>query len=234
MSADTSMKAFRYIHEWTHDRIWIVFHTIPTIHIGAKPYYERISSLIDSYNHLLVEGVPLKLVKEIGSYKTIAKEAGLTTQIESLRIPPDLSVTNVDMDRRMFAGLFDKLPFRSKLLLFFVDRIVRTPFILRKLHFKEMIEKSLMYPEDSEHRLVNPEAQIAFRHKQKSELDLLIENERDEQVQKHLNDYINANEKREYRLDVGILFGDGHMPIIYETLRSNGFHWKLEEKLSVL
>jgi hypothetical protein len=64
----TTGRAFRYIHEWTHDTLKLVFHTIPMIHIGEKSYYTRINNLIDSYNHLLVEGIPLKLVKEIGTY----------------------------------------------------------------------------------------------------------------------------------------------------------------------
>jgi hypothetical protein len=226
--------AYRYIHEWTRAGREVVFHTIPMIHVGSEAYYSRVSQLIDTYNHVLVEGVPPSATKEIGSYRRIARLAGLTTQIDGLKPPPDLSVTNIDMDGRLFANLFHKLPLWSKLQLFILDRLLVSPSMARKLQFRKLVEEAITYPQDPERKLVDPATQVAFCHEQKPELDLLIENRRNQQIQEHLQQYITTNSGRRYRLDVGILFGDAHMPHIYETLRTNAFRWRLEEKLVVM
>lgn len=81
--------------------------------------------------------------------------------------------------------------------------------------------------------LINPENHYAFKHKDKPNRELLISNIRDESIQKNLTLYIDKNKDREYRFDTGIIFGDAHMPYIYEILKEKGFNWSLEEKIFV-
>lgn len=106
MKCETSGTVYRYIHKWVHEDIKLVIHTIPMFHIGMKAYYKRINEIIDDYNHVLVEGIPLNSIhginkskSDLGAYRKLAKILDLTSQKKELKIPADIITQNIDIDK---------------------------------------------------------------------------------------------------------------------------------------
>lgn len=223
----------RYIHTWRHDQQRLVFHTIPMLHIASLSYYDRINEIINDFNHVLIEGVASLPTKEIGTYRRLARAANLVPQIDHIRIPEDIPSINIDLRQDIFYVLYKKLPLRQKLQLHFYDLIAMTLTTQKTSRFHGLMVSTFKYPEEYKHRLIDPKNHYAFKHKQKPPLELLAENCRNEAIQTNITAYIKQNEKRLYRFDVGILFGDGHMPYIYEILTDEGFAWRLEETIIV-
>jgi hypothetical protein len=227
------MKVFRHIHEWNKNGSNLFFHTFPMLHIGEKSYFDEIAHMLQEMNQVLIEGVAISKNKELGSYIKIARLLGLTSQIDTLKMPTDIVVKNIDMPSVQFKHEVKVLPFKEKLKLFFIELFMKKiPKKYASLLHKQM-EVTLGYSEDERIKLIDPENHYAFMHYKKSKLDLLIENKRNEIITKNLDDYILLNTNRSYRMDIAILFGDAHMPYIYKKLKDSGFTWKLERTINV-
>ncbi len=220
------MNVIRYIHEWTCENNNIVFFTFPMIHIGTKDFYKTISDEIENLNCVLLEGVPLKR-SELGTYIKLAKQFDLSSQSESLKIPSDMNTQNIDMDPTDFKKGISDLHFKDKWRLFYISFFLKFPLLLKKDLAINDLRKMYYYPPNEEYRMMNPLNHYAFKHKEKSSLDLLIQNTRDEVINKNLETVIKENRNRDFRYDIGILFGDNHMPYIYQTLNKNKFKLKL-------
>jgi hypothetical protein len=227
------MKVIRYIHEWTNVKNTIVFHTFPMIHIGEKKYYNEISLMLNEMNHILIEGVSLKRGSELGSYRRFAHTLGLYAQSDSLYIPEDLTVKNIDMPSKQFRKELFKLPIIDKIKVFIINIVLKN---VPKKYSKSLLNKMRIhfsYNDDNRVKLINPDNHYAAKQIPKSKLEMLFENKRDSIITKNIENYINENIGRLYRMDVAILFGDSHMPYIYKELKRKGFKWKLEKTIEV-
>lgn len=225
------MKVIRYIHQWTSESNNLVIYTFPMIHIGKKEYYKEVSAEIENLNLLLLEGVSVsKRFSEVGSYINFARNMNLCSQKESLQIPKDLSIINIDMKQSVF---YKKLTLFNKAQLFFISTYLKLPIFIYGDKGLEKLKLLFSYPKSIEYKMKNPLKHYAFIHKEKSSLSLLIENERNNEIVKNLEQIIKNNRNRKFRFDIGILFGDAHMPHIYQTLNKNNFKWKLHKELIV-
>jgi hypothetical protein len=138
------------------------------------------------------------------------------------------------MEDQEFIERIRKLPLNDKMKLWSLELFMkRTPEKLIK-GIRNILQLMYSYPIDRNFEMVDPNNHYAFKHKNKTKLDLLIENDRNEIIAEKINDFIERNYKREYRIDVGILFGDDHMPYIYEVLQKKGYKWRLEKQITVL
>lgn len=227
------MKVIRYIHEWKNEKNKTVFYTYPMIHIGIEEYYKEISNEIKNLNYLLTEGVSLPK-GDFGKYEKISKKLQLSSQIKSLHIPTDLKIRNIDIDPNHFKKGTQQLKLKDKIRFIKLIIFFQIPYFFNKDKILKLLKIRLSYPENKEYILKNPLKHYAFKHKEKSSLDLLIQNTRDEIINKNLEEIIEENKNREYRYDIGILFGDEHMPYIYQTLHNNEYKWKFLKEITVM
>lgn len=203
------------------------------IHIGEQKFYDEVAQDLQAMNQILVEGVPLPKRGQLGSYTVLAKAIGLETQSQCLRIPSDVGVTNIDLSPQLFRLEYLKLPIRDKLKLLFIERFLRRMPKKYRSRLKDWLIRVFAYKGDQGIELINPLRNYAFKHQSKTKLDLLLENQRDEAIAANLKKYIEDNYDRKYRMDIAILFGDAHMPYIYEQLHGQGFRWHMEKKVIV-
>ena len=229
-----TLSVVRYAHEWSHPDTALVIHTYPTIHIGLKSYYDRINAHLESLNHLLLEGVPVGRMRELGSYRRIARHLGLYAQTDALRIPKDLSVTNIDMDKRDFRRMLAAVPLRQRLALRMTMFFAIGATAIADARFKNALAAYFRYPTQTAYRLIDPKNHYVSTHREKSKLDLLITNDRDREISKKLIRYVRENWRRPYRFDIGIAFGDAHMPHMYQALAKLKFSWKLEDTFTAM
>ena len=203
------------------------------IHIGIEDYYNEISNEIKKLDYLLTEGVPF-VRGDIGKYQKIANKLQLSSQKKSLQLPPDMKIKNIDIDSELFIKSTKQLKIRDKIQFISMRIFFQFPFFFKKEKILITIKTLLSYPENKEYILKNPLKHYAFKHKEKSSFDLLIQNTRDEIINKNLEEIIEENKNREYRYDIGILFGDEHMPYIYQTLHKNEYKWKFLKEVTVM
>ena len=223
------MKVYRYIHNWYHKSMNIKILTIPMIHIGTIEFYNEVSEILNNMNLVLEEGIPISIDSEIGSYNKIAKKIGLVSQSEQMKLEKDLKRINIDIEHNNFKTQFEHV---SKIELNNVRKFkFLLPFISKK-KLLNMFYYVCAYTTTNKIELINPDNHYSYKHN-KTPLDLLITNTRDEIISKNLQDIINNNKNRDYRYDIGIFFGDEHMPIIYKTLQNNGFDWELTKKIDI-
>lgn len=226
-------EVYRYVHEWEHDSIPLVFTTIPMIHVGLKSYYDDVNEIIDQFNHLLLEGVHIKNAStEFGRYKYLASEVNLKNQYDEIRIPNDITVFNIDMDEDIINKKIKKISLKEKIKLrTYKNRIKK---IKERNDLLEILIEYCKYPLGSDTKLIDPKSHYQFKNRKKDKLDIIIENDRDDNFQEKMKKYIEENKKRKFRLDVGIMVGDSHMPAIYRILEQYGFKWKLNKKIYVM
>lgn len=204
------------------------------VHIGSPMFYKELSTLLDEMNYVFLEGIPTKKNSELGSYKKAARLLHLASQHEALQIPADMSVRNIDMPAHQFRHELKKLPLRDKLKLLYFDLVLKNISTRTAERLRKALEVSLAYSDHARVKLINPENHYLFNHKNKSKLELLIENQRNEIISENFGKYIQENKDCPYRMDIAIVFGDAHMPYIYEKLAEYGFSWKLEKTIEVL
>jgi hypothetical protein len=227
------MKVKRYIHEWISDKSNVVFYTYPMIHIGEPEFYHTISKEIGTLNLLLTEGVALGK-SELGTYNKLAIRLQLASQSSMLHFASDLPIKNIDIDPAEFHKGIQRLSYRDKLKLFWITFLLSFPRLLGGEKVIDNLQNMLCYPKDKEYHFKNPLNHFAFKNKNKSSLDLLIQNTRNDIIRKNLVKVIQENKDRKFRYDIGIIFGDNHMPHIYETLKENNFKWELYKEVIVL
>jgi len=223
------MKVYRYIHNWQHKLNNIVIKTIPMIHIGTQQFYDEVSEILNDCNLILEEGIPISIDSEMGTYKRIAKKVKLFSQSQNMKFMSDTKRVNIDIEENDFnSGL---LSVSTKELNDLKKFKYILPFISKKKLLK-MLYDVCSYSESAKILLINPDNHYSYKHN-KSPLDLLITNTRDESISRNLQEVINNNINRQYRYDIGIIFGDEHMPIIYKILQTNNFDWTLEKKIDI-
>jgi hypothetical protein len=227
------METIRYIHEWVNDKNHLVFHTLPMFHIGQERYYLKIQNVVNQMNQVLIEGVPLDNYKQIGRFNKIAHKLGLKSQNEIIKYDDGIIIHNIDMLGEDFKNELSALPVRDKIKLRVLDLFMVLIGEKQKIRIMNLLKEIYAYPKDMEIEQINPENHYAFKHKNKEKYELLIENKRNKEISANLSDFIEKNKMREYRLDIGILFGDEHMPYIYELLKTKGYKWKLEDKVVI-
>lgn len=223
------MKTVRYIHSWESGTTNMVFTTIPMIHIGSEEYYDIVSKIINEQNLILEEGIPIAIDSEIGTYNKIAHKVGLVTQGKYLRYDDDMFRINIDIDVDNFKNALSLIPKKD------LFRIRLFKYILMFVpaeKIKEYIKIAFAYSEDASIKLINPYNHYSYKHN-KTPLDVLITTTRNDSILNNLQKIIDENKDRQYRYDIGITFGDDHMPFIYKKLQENGFSWKLREKVVV-
>lgn len=227
-------KVLRYVYIWEKEDSQLFFFTFPMIHIGKKIYYEKINKYLFEMNHILYEGVKFRKRKsDLGKYRYIAKIASLSTQYDEIVFPDDTNNICIDMDGKVFEGKYKKINIKDKLIIKFMNLLIW--LYSRKYDLRKELIDSFSFSDNSDYNCLNPLKQKAMRNiKQKSYFKILIENERDNIFEEKLSNYINENLNRSYRLDVGIILGDYHMPIIYEMLNSKGYKWKLIDSLDII
>jgi len=193
-----NMRVYRYIHTWKHKSYNICFTTIPMIHIASKQFYEDVSSIINNCNLILEEGIPISIDSEIGSYTRIAKKVGLFAQINELRIESDITRLNIDIEKsELEIGL--KSVSKKELLKFKCFKYLL--LILSKQRLLEALYDLCAYPESSKALLIDPVNHYSYKHN-KTPLDLLVTNTRDDCISKNLQEIIDVNINREYRFDL--------------------------------
>ena len=223
------MKVYRYIHTWKNKSLNIYVTTIPMLHIASKQFYEEVSNTVNNCNLILEEGIPISIDSEIGSYTRIAKKVGLTAQINEISFEEDIKRINIDIDKNEFEIGLKSI---SKKELNNIKYFKHILWMLSKRKLLDMLYATFTYPESSKVSLINPDNHYSYKHN-KTPLDLLITNTRDNCISKNLQEVIDLNKTREYRYDISVLFGDEHMPIIYKVLQNNGFDWTLQKKIDV-
>lgn len=223
------MRVYRYIHSWHNKTNNINIITIPMIHIASKQFYTEVSNIVNTCNLILEEGIPVSIDSEIGSYTRIAKKAGLVAQSNELKIEDDVKRIYIDIDKNEFEiGIkaISKNELRNvKIFKYILWSLTRKKIL-------DMLYSVCAYPDSSRIPLINPDNHYSYKHN-KSPLDLLVTNTRDDCISRNLQEIIDCNKTREYRYDISVLFGDEHMPIIYKTLQNNGFDWTLEKRIDL-
>ena len=141
---------------------------------------------------------------------------------------------NIDIDGSEFRNKKRQLSIKDKIYLTWMSLLLYFPFALNTNKIIHIFKSMYAYPKNEEYKMKNPLSHYAFTHREKSSLKLLIENDRNIKIQEKLQDVINGNRDREFRYDIGILFGDGHMLHIYQTLSKNNFKWKLYKEVIVI
>ena len=227
------MELFRYIHSWFHDTIPIVFFTVPMIHIGEKKFYSEVNELIKTKNHILCEGIKLgKNFSELGKYELLAEKVDLVTQYTELKIPKDAISFNVDMSEEKITEEIKGIGIINRIKLKLLDRKIKK--IEKNENLKVLLKESFKYPKSSEIELINPKKHYQFVNREKSKIDLLIRNNRDNTFQENIKKYIENNKQSKNLIKTGIIIGDSHMPAIYRVLEELNFKWKLEKKIFMM
>jgi hypothetical protein len=201
------------------------------IHIGTKEYYDQISNMCDDLNMILMEGVQTKKMTELGKYKKTAKIFGLKNQSDFLKIDVEIPIRNLDIDKDTFDEEYGKIKLSVKLA------FLKFSFALFILSFNKnnsikLLKKYFSYNSDDAIKLINPHNHYSYKHN-KSPFEYLIKNVRDNNIENNFKGYIEENINRSYRYDVGILFGDYHMPIFYKILQNYGYKWKMVKKIEI-
>jgi hypothetical protein len=229
-------EVYKYIHIWIKDSSPLVFYTFPMVHVGLKEYYNRLNQHFNNLNHILYEGIgkqnEYKPKKDI--YRPLARSLGLVTQWESLKIPEDINKINIDITPSTFYKKLLKLPLKDVIFLTQYRLLTKIFLIFPKVKafFKESLDRILSI---QDYRKINPiYIEKYYDNPYSSKLTKLLVNERNSIFRKKILDYINANELRPFRLDVGIVAGSAHMLAICNLLNTQDYKWKLLEEIRVL
>jgi hypothetical protein len=204
------------------------------IHIGNPSYYDDISNMLSGMNLLFIEGVPIHRRAELGSYTRIARLLGLATQQERLKVPENAKSINIDMPGKQFTEKMSRLPIRDKIKLLVVELFMRNISKEYAMKLRQTLKVIYEYSEDAKLKLIDPGNHWALMHRHKSKLELILENDRNEIVANNIGNYIEEYKQVKIRQDIGIIFGDAHMPYIYRELKENAYKWKLEKSIEVL
>lgn len=81
----------------------------PMFHVGSPSFYEALSADLTRFRVFLLEGVRWRGFRG-QLYDLVAKNLGLVTQQERLRIPPDSETLLLDMTEHEFAMEAQALP----------------------------------------------------------------------------------------------------------------------------
>jgi hypothetical protein len=178
---------------------------------------------------VLEEGIPVKKKSELGTYYLLAHKMGLVPQYQALKINGNIEKINVDISWNKFNESMKKVSFGEK-----IRTTISQYLVLR--YSKEQLLKAFMYftkyTSEAAAILIDPFKHYSYKHN-KSPFEYLILNQRDIEIGENLERYIKNWGYKKDQYNVGIVFGDEHMPAIYKVLRENGFKWKLEKKVYI-
>jgi hypothetical protein len=223
------MEVFRYVHSWGKSGSMLCFHTFPMFHVGTESFYTEISKMLNTMNAILEEGVPAKKRSEFGTYSLLAYKMGLVSQHQALKIDGNVEKINVDISWAKFNESMKKVSIAER-----IKTTISQYLVLRypKEKLLETFKYLTKYTSESATILIDPFTHYSYKHS-KSPFDYLILNQRDIEISENLERYIKNWGYKKVQYNVGIVFGDEHMPGIYMVLRENGFKWKLEKKLFI-
>ena len=181
----------------------------PVFHIGSPAFYAALSDDLARFQVFLLEGV--RWWRRRGSlYDLAARNLGLVTQTEHLRLPPDAERLPLDMDARAFARAARALPIGSRLFLNF----------LRPLFW------AVTFTEDGRHLMwdtISKESHVRSRQARETPLQQLIKSKRDRAMSDKLRLFVQDPARIRAGRPAAVVAGAAHMPALYETLRDCGF-----------
>ena len=181
----------------------------PVFHIGSPAFYAALSEDLGRFRVFLLEGVrwqgwrgPL--------YDLAARNLGLVTQRDHLRLPPDSDRHPLDMTEAEFAREARALPVHWWLLL----------LLLRPVLW------AVTATEGGRHSVWDSFSKASYvhgLHDSDRPLDRLIKTKRDRAMSVRLRDFVEDPLRIRQASPIAIVAGAGHMPALYLTLRECGF-----------
>jgi hypothetical protein len=196
---------------WNHPDLKIKATIYPMLHIANRVFYERLSNELARCQYVLYEGVTWHLdEKRRPLYDLLAKNLGIASQENTLRMPAEATKVNLDMDRLEFRKRFFRLPLRSIIGFLFLRHI------LWILTFTQLLrDRFVRYG--------------LLRRRRKYEtyndrpLNQLVLSARDKRIVENMTKFFHDRIGIEENVFIGIVFGSAHMPAISACLRSLGY-----------
>jgi hypothetical protein len=181
----------------------------PVFHIGSSAFYAALSEDLGRFRVFLLEGVR-KPGWRGPIYDLAARNLGLVTQRDHLRLPPGAERLPLDMTETEFMRDAGTLPFRWRLLL----RLLRP------------ILWAVTATEGGRHHVWDSFSKQSFVRDMQdtpAHLDELIRTKRDKAMSDRLRAFVQDPIRVDKGEPVAVVAGAGHMPALYATLRECGF-----------
>jgi hypothetical protein len=181
----------------------------PLFHIGSPAFYDALSEDLKRFRVIFLEGVRWRGLKG-PLYDLAARNLGLATQRERLRLPAGAERLRLDMTDADFANAADRLPVWWRLFL----RLLRPIFWAATA---TAAGRDWMWDAFSKERYVRGVSD------DETKLEELIRTRRDRAMSQCLRAFLADPVRIERALPVAVLAGAAHMPALYATLRDCGF-----------
>lgn len=181
----------------------------PVFHIGAPAFYAALSEDLARFRLFLLEGVRWRGWRG-PIYDLAARNLGLVTQRDHLRLPSDAERYPLDMTEAEFRREAGALPVHWRLLL----------WLLRPVMW------AATATEGGRHHVWDGFSKASYVHGLRDidgPLDELIRTKRDRAMSMRLRAFVQDSLRIKQGSPVAVVAGAGHMPALYMTLRECGF-----------
>jgi hypothetical protein len=181
----------------------------PVFHVGSPAFYAALSEDLGRFKVLLLEGVRWHSWRG-PIYDLAARNLGLVTQRDHLRLPPDAERHPLDMTEAEFRREVGNLPFHWQLLLWFLRPV---------LWVMTATESGRHATWDT----FSKRSYVRGLRNSDTPLDQLIKTKRDRLMSSRLRTFVQDPSRVEQAAAIAVVAGAGHMPVLYLTLRECGF-----------
>jgi hypothetical protein len=181
----------------------------PVFHIGSSSFYRALSEDLGRFRVFLLEGVRMRGWRG-PLYDLAARNLGLVTQREHLRLPSDAERLPLDMTEAEFTQQARTLPIYWRLFL----------WLLRPILW------AVTFTEGGRHRVwdsFSKESYVRGIRNVDGPLDRLIKTKRDLAMCDRLRQFVEDPTRLRQAAPLAVVAGAAHMPALYVTLRDCGF-----------
>ncbi len=185
------------------------------IHIGTQTFYKKVTSELEHYDTIFIEGVGIS--KNSKLWDLFAHRIGLVAQEDSLKYPTSSRIINIDMKKGVFISKLFRHPIKQMIHMLFL-RYILWFFTIKYTaeDWREVILKSLV----SKYRKSNQSSD------DKKEMRNLIMNERDKAICAKLETELqNILPKilQDHNYKIAVIFGANHTLEISKKIFEIGF-----------
>ena len=181
----------------------------PVFHIGSPRFYAALSDDLSRFHVLLLEGVRWRGWRG-PVYDLAARNLGLVTQREYLRLPADTERLPLDMTEAEFQQEARGLPVQWRVVL----------WLLRPILW------AITCTEAGRHSVwdsFSKQSYVRGLQDAGGPLSRLIGTKRDRAMSKRLREFVQDPRPHGERSEVAVIAGAAHMPALYVALRECGF-----------
>lgn len=181
----------------------------PVFHIGSPGFYDALSRDLARFRVFLLEGIRWRGWRR-PLYDLAARNLGLVTQHDHLRLPADSERHPLDMNEAEFRRLARALPLQGRL----------------KLRLLRPLLWAITATESGRHHVWRSFSKASYVRGLRSvdgPLNDLIKTKRDRAMSGRLRAFVEDPVRIKDGSAVAVVAGAGHMPALYVTLRECGF-----------